>query len=78
MDQVRVHGRRPQRRRALSHAASGNGREAFDPTFDAFSARPARRVRFVNVFTSGSPLRSRGTLNKRDVVCNTYANMPVF
>jgi hypothetical protein len=78
MDQTRGHGRRPKGQRVLWRAAPGNGRDALDRMFEAISVRIAQLARFADVFMSGSPLRSDGTLNKRTVVCNTCANMPVF
>jgi hypothetical protein len=78
MDQTWVHGRRPQAQRALWRESPGDGREAIDRIFEAILVRTAQLARFANVFMNGRPLRSDGTLNKRTVVCNTYANMPVF
>jgi hypothetical protein len=78
MDQTRVQGRRPKGKRVLWREAPGNGRDALDRMFEVISVRTAQLARFADVFMSDSPLRSDGTLNKRTVVCNTYANMPVF
>jgi hypothetical protein len=78
MDQTRVRGWRPERLRMLSRKAPENGRAALDRMFEVISIRTAQLARFAHVFMSGSPSRSDGTLNKRTVVCNTCANMPVF
>jgi hypothetical protein len=78
MDQTRVRGRRPERLRVLWREAHENGRAPLDRMFEAISIRTAQLARFADVFMNGSPSRSDGTLNKRTVVCNTCANMPVF